>query len=345
MYFLYLAQVILIIVAMPSRGDALKSMEKIFYYVDSPGSFENLIAHIDQITILAPQSYKIDKNGNISGSVDIRVMELANAHNVGVMPLIVNPGFDPDIIHAVLNNHESQRQAIETMLRICKESSLTGLQFDFEHIHVDYRDLFTQFFRQAAKTLHQSGFLISAALYPRTSDTPDPSSYHKWYFDNWTGAFDYKALACDADFLTIMTYDQHSEKTPPGPVAGAPWIKQVLDYLLQQIPANKISLGIPLYSYYWFPTADARGGYVKGTGIGNQKTVTILKQHEASMHWDEKQKVSYSFFQNQNIFEYLFIENAQSFEAKLKLVTKYNLRGFSAWRLGLEDHKIWKILK
>ena len=272
-------------------------------------------------------------------------MELAKAYNVGVMPLIVNPGFDPDIIHAVLQDHESQRRAIETMLRICKESTLLGIQFDFEHIHVDYRDLFTQFFREAAKMLHQNGFLISAAVFPRTDHTPAPSSYHQWYFDNWTGAFDYKALSEAADFLTIMTYDQHSEKTPPGPVAGLPWLEQVLDYLLQQMPANKISLGVPLYSYYWSPTADAQGGHVKGTGLAYQKTMEILEQHQASMHWDEKQKVSYAFFPKQNIFEYLFIENAQSFQEKLELVKKYNLRGFSAWRLGLEDHKIWEILR
>ena len=346
MVYLFLTRLILIIcVAIPARGYAQKPIEKIFYYVERQGSFENLAAHIDQITILAPQSYKIDKDGNISGSVDTRVMELVKAHNVGVMPLIVNPGFDPDIIHAVLQNSQARQRAVAEMLKICKENEFIGIQFDFEHIHVNYKDSFTQFFQDAVRVLHRNGFLISAALFPRTGDTPAPSSYHQWYFDNWTGAFDYKALAEAADFLTIMTYDQHSEKTPPGPVAGLPWIEQVLDYLLQQMPANKISLGIPLYSYYWFPTADAQGGHVKGTGLAYQKTVKILEQHQASMHWDEKQKVSYSFFPNQNIFEYLFIENAQSFEAKLELVKKYNLRGFSAWRLGLEDPKIWEILK
>jgi spore germination protein YaaH len=320
MYCLFLTQLIFIIsVATPSRGYTQKLIEKIFYYVERQDSFEHLAAHINQIILLGPQSYKIDKDGSISGSVDIRVRELAKANDVGVIPLVVNPGFDPDIIHAVLKDHESQRRAIETMLHICKEGAFIGIQFDFEHIHVDYRDKFTQFFRQAAKTLHRNGFLISAAVFPRTGDTPAPSSYHQWYFDNSTGAFDYKALSEAADFLTIMTYDQHSEKTTPGPVSGLPWIEQVLSYLLQQIPANKISLGIPLYSYYWFPTADTQGAHVKGTGLAYLKTLEILEAHQGSMYWDDKQKASYSFFPNQHIFEYLFIENAQSFEAKLRL--------------------------
>jgi len=70
---------------------------------------------------------------------------------------------------------------------------------------------------------------------------------------------------------------------------------------LQQIPANKISLGIPLYSYSWFPTGDTQEGHVKGTGLAYQKTLEILEQHQGSMHWNEKQKVSYSFFPNQHI--------------------------------------------
>ncbi len=133
MYHLFLTQLILIIfVAMPSKGYAQKQIEKIFYYVERRDSFEKLETHINQITVLGPQSYKIDEDGSISGSVDIRVTELAKAHNVGVMPLVVNPRFDPDIIHAVLKDLESQRRAIESMLQICKESTFIGIQIDFE---------------------------------------------------------------------------------------------------------------------------------------------------------------------------------------------------------------------
>ncbi len=69
------------------------------------------------------------------------------------MPLVVNPGFDPDIIHAVLKDLEGQRRAIESMLQICKESTFIGIQIDFEHIHVDYRDLFTQIFSTGSQNV------------------------------------------------------------------------------------------------------------------------------------------------------------------------------------------------
>ncbi|HET9783831.1 MAG TPA: hypothetical protein VFP94_02610, partial [Terriglobales bacterium] len=36
-----------------------------------------------------------------------------------------------------------------------------------------------------------------------------------------------------------------------------------------------------------------------------------------------------------------WVEDERSFVAKLHLVTEYHLRGFSVWRIGLEDPHIW----
>jgi spore germination protein YaaH len=44
-------------------------------------------------------------------------------------------------------------------------------------------------------------------------------------------------------------------------------------------------------------------------------------------------------------FEWLYLENARSFAAKLALMREKKLRGFSAWVLGPEDPEIWKALK
>jgi spore germination protein YaaH len=334
-----------ILLAYPTFSNSQNKIERIFYYVDHQSSFNSLLANIDQITIVAPQIYKIDAEGNITGTVDSRLLEITKQHNVGVLPLIVNPGFDQEIIHAVLKDSLARRRAIMTMLALCQENKFIGLQFDFEHIGIDYKDIFTQFFKDAAEVLHRNGFIISAAVFPRTGDSAEPGPYQKWHFENKSGAYDYKALAEAADFLSIMTYDQHSRLTPPGPVAGLPWIEAVLKYLFTQIPVNKISLGIPLYSYHWYPTADEQGGHPAGRGMGFNQAVSILKDNNASELWNEKQKVSFTYFEKDGVFEYIFLENARSFRAKLELVRKYNLRGFSAWRLGLEDSGIWEILK
>lgn len=338
-----------------SAGLAQPPVEAIFYYVNTEDSYQSLEAHIRQISILAPQAFKMDAQGAITGDLDPRALALAKQHNVPVMPLVVNPGFDEQIIHSVLQDSAARTRAISSLLALCQKHHFQGIQFDFEHIHVSYRDAYTQFVREAAAALRPKGYLLSAALFPRTSDAPGDSPFQKWYFDYRAGAFDYKALAEAADFLSIMTYDQHSSNTPPGPVAGLPWMERVIEYVLSKIPAQKFSLGIPLYSYHWFPSADlppVEGGISgmfpraksTGRGLSFANAMTVLRENNAAAKWDERNQIHLSYFERGDVFEYIFLEDGRSFRAKFDLVNKYGLRGFSSWRLGLEDPAIWETL-
>ena len=63
------------------------------------------------------------------------------------------------------------------------------------------------------------------------------------------------------------------------------------------------------------------------------------------INWLDEQKVPFTFFENGGLFEYIFFENAQSFQHKLDLVKQNNLRGFSVWVIGNENPEIWKILE
>ena len=51
-----------------------------------------------------------------------------------------------------------------------------------------------------------------------------------------------------------------------------------------------------------------------------------------------------SFDARGGTFEWIFYEDARSFRAKLDLVGKHRLRGFSVWVLGEEDPAIWSQL-
>ena len=77
-----------VIYAMNAQG------ERLFYYVDREEAYRSLVAHIDQITVLGPQSYTVDSLGTLFGGVDARVLRLAKEHHVKVMPLFVNEGFN-----------------------------------------------------------------------------------------------------------------------------------------------------------------------------------------------------------------------------------------------------------
>jgi spore germination protein YaaH len=109
-------------------------------------------------------------------------------------------------------------------------------------------------------------------------------------FRGGRGVDDLKALGDCMDFVSLMTYDQHTRWTTLGPVAGWDWTLANLDYALQFIPKEKLSLGIPLYGYHWLA-----GNPVVGTDersnispdyIDADESIPLAKQYGARNQWD-----------------------------------------------------------
>jgi len=335
----------LTVTATAAARPAAAQTEALWYSTDAEPSVQSFLAHADQVGVVAPQSFSIDSIGTIWGRVDSRVIATARAKGVKLIPLIVNPGFDQAIIHHILNAPEARRRAVRNIAALCRDNKFDGIQFDFENVNVTDRDAFTSFSREVADSLHRTKCSLSAAVVPRASDYAGPTAYHQWIYDNWRGAYDYKALSEFMDFLSLMTYSQHTRRTPPGPVAGYPWMEDVVKYVLSSgVPASKLSLGLPSYSEWWYPTWDAQGGaHTAGSGLSYAAAQGILAENGATATWDAKQKEAYAFWENDGINEFLFLEDAKSFAARLALAKQYNLRGYSVWVLGQEDPAVWKL--
>ncbi len=116
---------------------------------DSPESFESFRNNAAQISIVCPQVFLISKEGVISGTVDHRVLEIAKANKVKVMPLIVNSGFNSVLLHNIVSNPEARKRAIAMMLLYAHQFGLDGWQFDLEGVNIEDRDNFTTFFKEA----------------------------------------------------------------------------------------------------------------------------------------------------------------------------------------------------
>jgi spore germination protein YaaH len=225
-----------------------QKLEALWYSVGGEESTKSFVAHAAQISIVAPQVFALDSLGEITGKVDPRVVAAAREKGVKLIPLVMNPGFDQAIVHRVLSVADARQRAIANLAALCQRNHFDGLQFDLENVNVADKDAFTSFVRESAAALHRVGCSISAAVVPRTGEKPGPSSYDRWMFDNWRGAYDYKALADALDFISYMTYAQHAGGSTPGPVAGYTWMEEALKYVLSLgVPPSKISLGIPSY--------------------------------------------------------------------------------------------------
>lgn len=327
-------------------GYSQNKPERLFYYVNRESSFESFKSHIDQIDIIAPVAYNVDEDGIVWGDVDPRVLELANEHHVKVMPLIHNPKFNQEMLHELLSSEVARKRAIETLLDECQRYNYHGIQFDFENLHINDKDLFTQFFKETAAALHAHGFKLSAAVVHRPEKYPGPTKYFKWLYKNWRAGYDLQALAEIGDFLSVMTYSQHTRRTPPGPNAGIPWVKKNIAYFLSQVPPEKLSLGIPVVSQHWRTEQDDEKYLAHARSwsrsLSYSEAMALSERYGAKLQWIEDQQVHFTFFENGGLFEYIFFEDARSFAAKVDLMKTNKLRGFSAWVIGSEDPAIWQ---
>ena len=111
--------------------NAQESSENLFYMTDSRESFESFINNLDQISIICPQTFLISRNGVLSGTVDRRVLDTAHHHGIKVVPLIVNSGFNSQLLHAILYNQQARKRSIVMMISLAKKLKLDGWQFDF----------------------------------------------------------------------------------------------------------------------------------------------------------------------------------------------------------------------
>ncbi len=321
--------------------------ENLFYMVNTPESFESFRANLDQISTVCPQTFAVSPQGVITGSIDPRVLSLAKKNDIKVVPLIVNPGFDQKILHQLITDPAARKRSIEMMLRYATKYKIDGWQFDLEHLALADQAAFTQYFKETAESLHKAGLQLSAAVVHATENVGGTSPYHLFLYENWRAGYALKELSEIGDFLSIMTYDEHTRRTTPGPVAGIEWMEKVVQYLLDQgVAPDKISLGIPTYSVHWFNDyTEERGGFSNARSAKYNMVEHLLGQFNAKTMWNDKAGVNWAVWDNDGVNEYLFIEDARSLQAKLGVLKKFRLRGISVWVLGSEDPAFWPALK
>jgi spore germination protein YaaH len=323
--------------------------ERLFYYVDRADSYESLKRNIGSIDALAPSAFFVDAQGMVWGEIDRRVLELAAAHKVAVHPLLVNRGFDQAALHTFLINDEARARTVAAVVELARRNGAAGIQVDFENVSIDDRDALTRFYRELANALHAAGKMISIAVVHRPDELAGASLYDKWMMSSWRGGYDMKALADAGDFISLMSYSQHTRRTPPGPNGGIPWMNQVTDYALQHVPANKLSMGIAVGAMRWYVSQEDRitpelaRSYAET--LSYSWAMGIIERRRAKMHWDDEQKASFAYYPNGGTWEWIFVEDARTFAAKYEIVKAKKLRGFSVWVLGPEDPAIWDVLK
>jgi spore germination protein YaaH len=342
--FLFLLWVLLAAVpCLPAAPVAL------FYMTSSPDSIRSFLAHSSQIDLLVPTWYQVDENGLVTGAPDPTVLKRARDEKLPVMPILAL--FNKKGFHTLAANPAAQAIMNEAMIRESKLHGYTGFQFDFENVDWTDRDLLSALVKVSAEAMHGAGLQLTIATVPNAPGYPGQGAFAKWIYTDWRGAYDIAALAKYVDLVCLMTYDQHTRWTMPGPVAGWDWTVENLNYALQTVPREKLSLGIPLYGYHWYtgvPTKDSATGNEKPNPtadyINTPNALQLAEAWKGKIQWDAEDHSAFFYFYRDQMREWIFFTDLRTFKDRYELVQKNGIQGFCSWVLGEEDPEIWKFL-
>lgn len=311
-----------------------KEYVRLFYCQNGKKARDSFAKNYRSIDVLAPQAYSVTATGTLIGGIDKQMLATARRHNVKLMPLVVNKNFSSEVSASFLGNLDYQKAAIKAMVDEAVKENYWGWQVDFEQINISYRDQFTNFVKMLDDELEKVDKVSSVAVIAQTST--NPGDYKSDYWNKFIGVYDYKGLASSTDFISLMSYDDPGST---GPVTRYSWLLQVLDYATKNIPAEKISVGVPLYYWRWNETTGKRvatGGY--------SQLLSQMQRHYIKYGYSNAEHTAYASYTSNKMKYKIWYENGASIQKKIDLIKKYGLHGFSAWALGLEVPSIYNAL-
>ncbi len=232
-----------------------------------------------------------------------------------------------------LNSAEARKACVKMMKDFILKYDLDGINLDFENMYQSDRDLYTEFVKEMADMCHSVGAILSVDItkYEATSPT-------------YSLCYDRKAIAKYADYVALMAYDQNGtwSKTA-GSVADLEWTEDALLKTLEEVPNEKLLLGIPFYARIW--ETNSAGKVIKTSAVGMSTVAKRIEENNATVYYDEKTDQNYAEWTSGNSIFKVWIEDKTSIKARLDLIEKYDLAGVASWSKTFETADIWGFIE
>lgn len=282
---------------------------------------------LPDLTYVYSFSYGFTPQGDLIPLNDQRVMQTAKANGVQVLmvmtPMNAQGQFSTELASQVLNNPAARQRLIDNIFATLQQKDYYGVDFDFEFVNRSDRDLYTTLISETAARVKPAGYIVTAALAPKTSADQPGLLY---------GGHDYAGIGSVANLVMLMTYEWGYTYGPPMAVAPIDQVRRVVDYAITEIPRSKILLGIPNYGYDW--TLPFVRGQTQAENISNPEALARAVRVGATIQYDPvAQSPYYEYTDAQGREHIVWYEDARSLRAKLNLMNEYNLAGVGFWTI------------
>ena len=292
---------------------------------DANAYFADATANMTGVNVISPTwFYLTDTSGNIASIASADYVSQAHEKGLQVWGLIDN--FTQEVSTTeTLSSTAARQNIISQLIQAAQDVGMDGINVDFESLSEDVGTHFLEFLRELSIECHKNNLVLSV-------DNPVP--------EDFTSHYDRAEQGRVVDYVIIMGYDEHYVGSEAGSVASLPWVEQGIQDTLDEVPAERVINAIPFYTRLWKTT----GGNVTSEAIGMDQAQQTIADNNVETYWDKTTSQNYGKYDIDNSTYQIWLEDAQSVAEKVKLVSKYDLAGVSAWKLGFENNGIWQVI-
>ena len=292
---------------------------------DANAYFADATANMTGVNVISPTwFYLTDTSGNIANIASADYVAQAHEKGLKVWGLIDN--FTQEVSTTeTLASTSARQNIISQLIQAAVSVGMDGINVDFESLSEDVGIHFLEFLRELSIECHKNNLVLSV-------DNPVP--------EDFTSHYDRAEQGRVVDYVIIMGYDEHYVGSEAGSVASLPWVEQGIQDTLEEVPAERVINAVPFYTRLWRTT----GGNVSSEAIGMDQAQQVIAENNVETYWDKTTSQNYGTYDIDNSTYQIWLEDSQSIAEKVKLVSKYNLAGVSAWKLGFENSGIWQVI-
>lgn len=267
---------------------------------------------------------------------DLWLVETAWRH--GAKPLMVltpfsGGAFNNQLVKVLVENAEVQERLLEQLLEEVEKRGFAGVNIDFEYVLPENKEQYAQLIQKMRESMNKKGYTVSVAVPPKVSDRQKGLLVE---------GVDYKLVGESADYVFLMTYEWGYTYGPPMAVAPLDKVRQVAEYALGQIPAEKLILGIPNYGYDW--QLPYERGITKARTIGNIEAVNLAVSQGSDIQYAPTAQSPWFTYKTGGMEHVVWFEDVRSIQAKWKLVQELDLAGAWYWNLMRKFRSNWLML-
>lgn len=278
--------------------------------------------------VISPTWFEFeDSEGNLVNRGSKEYVDRAHSKGLQVWGLLNHNFLEPQLTKIILTSTSRRQHVIDQLLNYADVYHLDGINIDIENIQPEFSEEWVQFMRELYPQAKGKGLTVSVDVYM-------PSA--------WSGHYERTKIAEVVDYFIIMAYDEHwSGSKQAGPVASLPWVSQGLQLTLEEVPKEKLVLGMPTFSRMWAETDT--GLETRAYGMEEVKRrmnelgiETILDEYTGQLYGEK--------LVNGKLYK-VWLEDAKTIAKRVELIEQHDLEGYAIWRLGLETPDVWEELQ